>query len=356
MEILVKGDGPLLKDFSSCAKTIVWRNSEKYFNLLPESFKNSFAPLIENQLLKLLLSKQKYDLVYINTATFCNQIRTLYKLAPKLVLHIHELEYALRLLIGNNWKKNQNLLRPVDRVIAVSDSVRNTLIRNCIVSGNKIDLIYGFIKIEGYNRVGFKDLKKEVIKSLGWPEESFVVGSVGSLGWRKGTDVFLQIARHIANKKECNNFRFLWVGGEANSSEALRFNYDCQLLGLKNRCVMIPTTSDVKKFYSSMDVFALVSREDPFPLVVLEAGSYRIPMVCFEASGGGSEFASEGAGLIVPYLDISSFADRLDDLHNSAVLRKEIGEMAYRKVAENFTIEVQGPKIIKTIESCLSSS
>ena len=59
---------------------------------------------------------------------------------------------------------------------------------------------------------------------------------------------------------------------------------------------------------NACDLFCLPSREDPFPLVMLEAGALGKPMVCFDGAGGAKEFAARGAGIVVPYLDVPAMA------------------------------------------------
>src|SRR5205085_2062404 len=122
----------------------------------------------------------------------------------------------------------------------------------------------------------------------------------GSLGWRKGTDLFLQIAKTIDDSARCDRVRFLWVGGDLAGRDALEFDHDLQAFGLEDRCMRVPVTGEVLDYYHAMDVVALTSREDPFPLVMLEAGANRVPVVCFADSGGGPEFVDGDAGRIAP--------------------------------------------------------
>jgi glycosyltransferase involved in cell wall biosynthesis len=102
-----------------------------------------------------------------------------------------------------------------------------------------------------------------------------------------------------------------------------------------------------------MDVLAVTSREDPFPLVMLEAGSHGIPIVCFADSGGVPEFVGEDAGLIAPYLDVTTFAAHLGRLLDAPDLRERLGAAALAKVRTHYSVEIQAPKLMKIIEKCL---
>ena len=77
-----------------------------------------------------------------------------------------------------------------------------------------------------------------------------------------------------------------------------------------------------------MDAFLLTSREDSGPMVMLEAAAFRIPILCFDESGGAPEFVAHDAGIAVPYLDIRQMADALLDLEQSPDLRRRFGNAA----------------------------
>jgi glycosyltransferase involved in cell wall biosynthesis len=103
-----------------------------------------------------------------------------------------------------------------------------------------------------------------------------------------------------------------------------------------------------------MDVFALTSREDPFPLVMLEAGACHVPTVCFARAGGGPEFVVDKPALVAPFLDVAGFALRLETLRRDRVLRVQLGDAAAHKVRSEHIVEMQGPKILASIERCLA--
>ena len=112
---------------------------------------------------------------------------------------------------------------------------------------------------------------------------------------------------------------------------------------------VVENTSHLQDFLAAMDVFALSSREDPFPLVMLEAASMSLPLVCFGSSGGGPEFAGQDAGLIAPYLDVGAFAAHILALADDADARARLGNNGRRKVLEHYTLDHQIPKLYDVI-------
>jgi len=355
IEVLMNGSGPLLNEFKAVCKTTVWRSPAVVINALPHGWKmllDKPVSAIEAFCLHVLKPGRGYDLIYANTGAIGQNLSVLRKSAPAVLWHIHELSYGLRLSIGS--ENIDEVFKGITKFIAVSNSVRNTLASEFAVSFDKIDLVHGFVPLPNFTFEERKFRQQQVKNTLGWSQDTFVIGGCGSLGWRKGTDLFLQIANIVCRTKNYEKIRFLWVGGGKNDRESMEFDHDVKALGLQESCKRIYITQEVSDYYCVMDVFALTSREDPFPLVMLEAGAHSVPTLCFEGSGGGPEFVGNDAGLISPYLDVVAFTSHIIDLYNNPKLRTNLGESAFKKVQKQHTIECQGPKIMKSIESCLA--
>jgi glycosyltransferase involved in cell wall biosynthesis len=355
IEVLVNGRGPLLDEFKSTCRTTVWRSPASLLNVLPKNWQNSlqaYQKPLEALYMKALLSGRSYDLIYANTGATWQQVSILSKDAPALLWHIHELEYGLRLSVGE--ERINHVFKDIAKFVAVSNSVRDTLSREFKVPADRIDLVHGFVPLPDIASEEHQLRRQQVKIKLGWAQDTFVVGGCGSLGWRKGTDLFLQIAQIVSRTDGYENIRFLWVGGGNQDKESLEFDHDVRALGLQEQCRRVIATEEISDYYCAMDVFALTSREDPFPLVMLEAGAYNVPTVCFEGSGGGSEFIGEDADLVAPYLDIITFAALLMKLHDEPDCRAQFGKSALEKVRMHHTVECQGPKLLQSIEACLA--
>lgn len=350
IEVLVCGCGPLLGEFRSVAPTRVVRSFPAFVSALPQRYRARTSRSIVAAQSAALLGTRRFDLIYANTSAVWPLVSALRNRAPVL-WHIHELSYALRLTLGD---QHDRALRSLpERLIAVSRSVKESLVHDFRVPITKIDVVHGFVPSVEMAPAEWQRRRQRVRLALGWPDDAFVVGGCGSLGWRKGSDLFLQIARRVIETERHRNMRFLWVGGDEVGCESLEFGHDLDRLDLEGRCRRIPTAADVVDYYCAMDLFALTSREDPFPLVMLEAGTLGVPTVCFAESGGGPEFVAAGAGTTVPYADVHRFAADLEALRDDVERRKRMGEVAAETVRAHHVVDVQGPQILASIQRCL---
>ena len=127
---------------------------------------------------------------------------------------------------------------------------------------------------------------------------------VGNLERVKGVDLLIDIVKKFDNKA----WRFVIVGkGELQKElkEAL-LGYNVDIKG---------EILDPKKFYLNADIFILTSRKEGFPMVLLEAKNYGLPIVSFDVQTGPKEMIEDGKdGFLVPFGDVEMFVERLQVL------------------------------------------
>jgi glycosyltransferase involved in cell wall biosynthesis len=212
------------------------------------------------------------------------------------------------------------------------------------VSADRLDVVHESIPAQA--DAGGEDLRAE----LGLAADTFVVGAAGKLGWRKGSDLFVQIASLVQNESRGREIRFLWLGGGAPGAEAYEeLLHDVRLLGLEQTVTHLPGRADPAPFFRTLDVFLLPSREDPYPLVGLEAAAAGVPMICFAHAGGMPEFVEHDAGFVVPYLDLPAAAEAILGLHAEPGLRRKMCACAREKVRARHDISVAGPQLLAAI-------
>ena len=126
---------------------------------------------------------------------------------------------------------------------------------------------------------------------------------------------------------------------------------DGRRLGLGDRIRFVGPLEQPAELFAAMDVFALTSREDPFPLVMLEAAAAGVPVVCF-AGGGGARIVDPDAGRVAPYLDVAGMAAAISDLLERGEERQRMGRAAER-VRKRHTVDQAGPVLVDVIRRSL---
>lgn len=109
-------------------------------------------------------------------------------------------------------------------------------------------------------------------------------------------------------------------------------------LGLQDCFHFLGFVGEMKRFYASVDIFALPSLWEGFGYVLSEAMSMRLPVVAFETSNIPEVVVHGDSGLLVPPRDVVAFADALEKLAKDDVLRGRMGICGRRRVESHFTL------------------
>jgi glycosyltransferase involved in cell wall biosynthesis len=284
-------------------------------------------------------------LVYVNSIASAGSIDLLRPRVPVLT-HVHELEYLFQVSATPALSR---LLVETRRFIACSNAVKENLTQNHEILPERVTTVYESIPVD---QVRSDRPRQQVLEELRVPAGGALFIAGGSHNWRKGADLFLQLARIVSKLR--SNAYFAWIGGSAR--DVLEIEHDTRLAGLADKVRFTGSVTKATDYFAAADAFVLTSREDPYPLVCLEAAALGKPIVCFAGAGGMPEFVDEECGFVVPYLDLAAMADRLLTLFDSPERRISLGEAARRKVTERHDISRTAPFILEIIERTLAGS
>ena len=297
------------------------------------------------------LSKENIDLIYANTVLSGSVLEFLSQFNCPVICHVHELEYIIRYYVG--LEEFERVKRYSNQFIAVSEAVKSNLVENHNIAPEKIEVIYGFIPTISVDLDNIRQTRKQLSEQLNIPHDAKIVCASGTFDWRKGAELFIQLA-HSTYKHDLNNpIYFLWVGGASSGERFSQLKYDINKLGLERYVHFLGVQTNPLNLFAVCDVFVLMSREDPYPLVCLEAASLGKPIICFDKAGGEKEFVEDDCGFVVPYLDIEAMALKIKDLLNSPDLCQCFGQRAQQKVQERHHVDIAGSQVLKLIKQFL---
>lgn len=358
-EIALLRGGPLVEEFADLGPTTVlgevtdWpppARAEVALNRLrlPDA---SFA-LQRARVRSQVAGLREARLVYLNSSV---SLRLLHHL-PRVeiaVSHIHELQSSLP------WSlrpQDPALMKTrVDHFVAAADCVAENLVRSYDIDPDHITRIYEFIDTDAVVAPPHRH-REDIRAQLGLPDDAFVVGGCGYADWRKGIDLFVQMAKATGETGR-HDVHFVWVGDRPDGFEREQLDRDIASSHVDGRLHLVGLQDRPFDWYRAFDVFALTSREDPYPLVGLETSLLEVPMVCFDRSGGMIELVrrslDEGAGesgVIVPYLDVEAMAEAVVALLDDPVRRAEVGRRAAHVVRRDHDVAVAAPQLLEVLE------
>jgi len=289
-----------------------------------------------------------FDLVYGNTYLAATLYPELLGADVPFLSHIHELEGSIQAY--GDPKTVEVLHRLTTQYIACSPQVARNLLDNHPVEPDRLQTVNAFIRHR--DKVD-TDTKKRIRRRLGIPDNTCIVVGCGTIYWRKGPDLFVQTAARL-KRLHGPRFRFLWIGEDFWDDDPASVRIapwkDIEAFirenDLEGQLAFFGEKSDALDHILAADVFYLPSREDPFPLVCLEAAQGGVPVVCFDKAGGMPDFIHDDAGIVVPFLDIEAAAEAINHLRIDKNLRQRLGTTASEKLARQHTDTVALPRIL----------
>jgi glycosyltransferase involved in cell wall biosynthesis len=168
------------------------------------------------------------------------------------------------------------------------------------------------------------------IEPLPRPRDGVVIGFTGRFVEQKGLETLLDAVALVDDAT-------LVLVGDGPEREALESR--ARELGIENRVVMTGWTSDARRHLSTFDVFALPSRFEGFPLVLLEAMLAGLPTVATDVGSVAESVVDGETGVIVAPDDSRALASALQRLLDDEELRTKMGDRGRERARRWFTAE-----------------
>ncbi|MFN7169657.1 MAG: glycosyltransferase family 4 protein [Candidatus Omnitrophota bacterium] len=212
------------------------------------------------------------------------------------------------------------------KVIAISNAVKEDLIRKFNLPDNRIKVIYNGVSIEKF--------KMQNAKSKMETDKGEIIGIVSRLSEIKGHPYLLRAMKEILK-----NFpqAQLFIVGEGKMK-----NYLLKLvrkLRIEKNVFFISSVLDTSSLFSNLDVFVLPSLEEGLGMAILEAMAWGVPVVATDV-GGIPEIIQDGKnGLLVSPQDYKSLSRAICRVLESPDLKNKFIINGRRTVEEKFSLE-----------------
>ena len=338
VKVLCLGPGEWLPRFQALADTVLWSELEARAAA-------ARAPDVSDQLQQFCGGTPAVS--YANTVASGRVYAALQRLGAPIVTHVHELENSIHRYAGE-WIDDVVALSA--HFIACSEPVRQNLVATHGVAARLVTMVHSSIDSRAgsapLDRIGKANLRR----ALGLPDDPcLVVGCGIGMPYRKGADLFIEVGRRL-RQRGVTGIHLGWIGAfpgpEADPEHGEWASHLARLQAEGLAVTFLGVKDDVTPYLRAADVFLLTSREDPFPLVALEAAACGLPIVCFAEAGGMPAFVAADAGAVVPFGDVDAMATQVAALCDADARRLDLGTRARQKWQARFTTAFTAPHLL----------
>ncbi len=225
------------------------------------------------------------------------------------------------------------------RLLAVSAATRQWYLA-AGMTASKIDVLYNGVDVETFcsrPRQGYVHRELEITR------DCRLIGTIGQIGVRKGTDLFVAAAGEVARLD--SNVHFLIIGRRySQKAEALEFEralHDQVATGvLAGRLHFLGVRTDVPCLLSELTLYVHAARQEPLGRVLLEAGAAETAIVATDVGGTREIYPHElVAAEVVPAGSSDAIACAMCELLSDETKRLRLGQCARRRVSATFGAE-----------------
>ena len=199
----------------------------------------------------------------------------------------------------NNGSSLRALARKIDAkfsdyIITLTEEDKNNYLNNLKIIG-KIDYIY--------NPMEIKEVKKCSLHSK-------QIVSVGRLTYQKGFNMLIDVAKDVLEKNKEYKWLILGDGEDKNRLQEKINKYN-----LQDRLILKGKVSNVEDYYKNSSLYVMTSRFEGLPMTLLEAKSYKMPIVSFDCPTGPSEIIRNNInGYLVKANDIKEMSNKVNSV------------------------------------------
>jgi glycosyltransferase involved in cell wall biosynthesis len=167
---------------------------------------------------------------------------------------------------------------------------------------------------------------------LGIPGDAWVVGTVGRLAPEKDQGMLID-----AMAAQLGEHRQLVIVGDGPERARLTARVDAT--GHGKHVHMTGARSDVQTLLAAFDAFALTSRTEGLPLVLLEAMAMGIPVVSTAVGGIPDLVEHRVTGFLLPRGDVPRLSRQLTALSYDHSLSRRVGQAGRRQILERYSLD-----------------
>lgn len=293
-------DNPLAAAVTAAGIPVVVLRRRWRFDLGPA---RRIARLMAERRTGAVLCFGMYEFFFLRLALWSRPAR------PRIVVSIHSTGWTERWRHVQHWVYAR-MLGGSETIAAVCRAQVDYWTHTYRIPRQRFVVVYNGIDTERFAPSGRPEVRREVRRRWGIPEDAHVVLQVASLSPYKRHEDALEALQRLRSRlapRAC----YLMLVGTGPPERAASLRRMAAALGIESQVVFCGVHADVRPFHEAADLFTLTSAwAETFSVAALEAMAMGLPVVLTDV-GGAREMVEEGVnGFLVPRLDPEAIAAR----------------------------------------------
>jgi len=236
-----------------------------------------------------------------------------------------------------------------NKVIAISESVKNHLVRDFKVKEEDIRVIHNGIDIKKFH-ISDPESRMEMKKKLGLGKGP-VIGIVARLSEEKGHIYLIKAMQQVIAQIAPAQLLIVGEGRMKDKLVSLVKN-----MGIEKSIFFLPSVMDTAEILPALDLFVLPSTKEGLGLALMEAMACGLCVIGSAVGGIKSLIQDSYNGLLVELADVQGLSDAILELLRNPDKAKSLGNNARAFIEQNFSQEKMVLETQEVYRECLNAT
>ena len=228
-----------------------------------------------------------------------------------------------------------------DKVICISPSLKNVVIKNNLTLESKTIVIgngsSNGLQFEKFNKTKEIDYEiRKIKKEYNLSKYNFIIGYVGRINKHKGVEELIIAFENL--QKKYKNIALIMVGESENKNAISDKIY--HKIVTNPDIIKIGWVENTVPYYYIMDILAFPTYREGFGNVSIEAQATGTPVITTNVTGAVDTVVHGETGFVINVKDTIELEEGIEKFIVNRRLIKEMGEIAKKRVRENFDSKI----------------
>ena len=287
-----------------------------------------------------IIRENNYNLVHVHTPIAAVLGRIAAKLAGvEAIVYtahgfpFHDLSSPSQYFLYSNIEKYAATI--TDLILTQNHEDIATAIKLRLCPPEKLGYLGNGVDIDRFKRSQLNPQSRSQLRqSLGIPDASLIVGTIGRLTRKKGSGYLMEAAGKLIS--EFPNLHIVVIGSELTTDPEpfqIELNQKIKTLGLERHVTLTGERQDIPELLGILDIFTLPTfTHEGLPRSIVEAMAMGLPIVTTDVRGCREAVVNEKNGFIVPSQNSTELAEALRKLLSNPQLRQDYGKASRERV------------------------
>lgn len=217
------------------------------------------------------------------------------------------------------------------KIIAVTDTLKDSIKSLPIINRSRVTTIYNGIDINRYKKIDASDFRSK----LNLSDDDILIGSLGNIRQPKNYPLAIETIYKLHEKGHKVHYA---VAGDGNAEQMQPLDKLIRKYDLSDYVHLLGFTRETQAFLSALNIFLMTSTSEGHPLALTQAMANGLPIVSTRC-GVELIVTDNVEAILSPSMTADSLTGCIEKIINDGDLANKMGQNAFIKAQNQYALD-----------------